>query len=57
MSTVSLEERNFIEIHTQKVLYYVKYNQFVILCRPTFPFISFFLVVAYSKNYGTDFNA
>jgi len=32
----------------------LKYNLLVTLC--TFPFLSFFLVVAYSKNEWTDFH-
>ena len=35
-------------VHRGLLYDYVKYNEFVSFC--TFPFLSFFLVVAYSKN-------
>jgi len=44
-------------VHRGLLYDYVKYKDFVTFC--TFPFLSFpfFLVVAYSKNDWTDFNA
>jgi len=61
-SAICLDVGNLIKSVYRELLYkYVKCNELVIFCTfwffCTFPFLSFFLVVAYSKNDWTDFNA